>query len=1034
MGLLLGGSSFESLPLQVDKGILGILTKPLDLFDAPGNVIRSFIVGELGNALKSLIPGGGSRRVPGTEVLGTDNFWLGLGFEVIADPFFLLGGIGGLTKAGKLGKKAITLTNRLAVKQSKRKILLKAGQKVEKVDNEILDLTEALSKLPKAGSGPKRKLLDVGLPFGPTKDIPIPNLSKILPAKLQKDFTLLASSERLLLTQKIRKLQNTKANLLRRGRSITDIDKKIADTVEELSSQKPSLIKEARTAKLLAQKDALKRAFQFEPDNPKNKVILDGIRTDDAAALADSAERGEDLRRSINTIAEAEGLTATVLLRRMLKGAEHRGFPSKADLISSGEKDSLLKFYRKQMEATKDLDIISQKSARQQILSDFSADLKDVKNVAEVRRLKLKDVDGPITPAMVELIDTQFRISDGQFDSLRALGVMIKPLNTEKLKLQYVKRVRTPEAIRFAKKNPEKHEAILNDLSTTLQSAKERRLFPESAIFEANIKAREAFGIKFDFFSEDIVESLMAREREHYPSYNRAVAAHTFIEIHGVPTSTFKKKTIFNPKTKKSEAASKSAQEIFKDVGLDPSFAPKDISVTRQLVDDLMRNDDLLKSIAKDDSGVLFAFLDRLNKMAGPFRLFLTAPFMAFHVRNHISNNWLNMMGGMRPDEILIFNARALRIQNVMRKMSLGSTPDTKDLKLIKELQEFGAVNDIGFLREISGEGFEQLLKDKNILDADRGLTGLFPKTSKRIVEKFNIPTFEAAGLATPGTGRAFGQFVENNARITHFMWKRSKGALPFEARASMNRYLFDYGALTNFEKQVMRPLFLFYTFVRKNLPLQIQSSITDPRLAAFYSKLTNIREGEVPNYLRGGSVFANPFAEGEVVGALGLPIEDLNIFNVQDVDPNIFNQMPRVLERVLSQLNPAVQIPIELGFGRDLFSRRSLSEIDEPIEFLSFLAQASPAGRLVNTGNIILDPRRSSVSKLINLMSGVKSYPVFKPKARLELLERQAMSSGMFRRAAFLVIPKPKFKDNPTVKQITKQMGRLKREISKRK
>jgi hypothetical protein len=86
-------------------------------------------------------------------------------------------------------------------------------------------------------------------------------------------------------------------------------------------------------------------------------------------------------------------------------------------------------------------------------------------------------------------------------------------------------------------------------------------------------------------------------------------------------------------------------------------------------------------------------------------------------------------------------------------------------------------------------------------------------------------------------SGRALGTVVEDNARIAVFMDQLSKGANPSEAARVVRKYLFDYTELTEFEQKVMKRAIPFYTWVRKNVPLQVEGLLTQPRKYQFVGK-----------------------------------------------------------------------------------------------------------------------------------------------------------------------------------------------------
>lgn len=78
-------------------------------------------------------------------------------------------------------------------------------------------------------------------------------------------------------------------------------------------------------------------------------------------------------------------------------------------------------------------------------------------------------------------------------------------------------------------------------------------------------------------------------------------------------------------------------------------------------------------------------------------------------------------------------------------------------------------------------------------------------------------------------SGRAVNSAMEDNARLAHFIHKMDElGSIP-EAAASVRRYLFDYSDLTPFEQKVMKRANAFYTFSRKNVPLQFAELVRNP-------------------------------------------------------------------------------------------------------------------------------------------------------------------------------------------------------------
>lgn len=142
---------------------------------------------------------------------------------------------------------------------------------------------------------------------------------------------------------------------------------------------------------------------------------------------------------------------------------------------------------------------------------------------------------------------------------------------------------------------------------------------------------------------------------------------------------------------------------------------------------------------------------------------------------------------------------------------------------------------------------------------------------------------------------RTMGRAMENNARGAHFIDKLEKLGEVQDAKASVNKYLFDYEqGLTEFEGTYMRSFFPFYSWLRFNIPLQLTAMLEDPGRYAKIPKLIQAIEGVTPEWrdtptpdyyeelhavrlpiiMNGKPTFVNP----------NLPFQDLNKMNWKDI------------------------------------------------------------------------------------------------------------------------------------------------------
>jgi hypothetical protein len=174
--------------------------------------------------------------------------------------------------------------------------------------------------------------------------------------------------------------------------------------------------------------------------------------------------------------------------------------------------------------------------------------------------------------------------------------------------------------------------------------------------------------------------------------------------------------------------------------------------------------------------------------------------------------------------------------------------------------------------------------------------------------------------LLGPRTGKAIGSAFESHAKIAHVVDKLGKGWTMESAILSAKKYLFDYGDLTPFEQMYMRRLVPFYTWFRKNTPLQLETLVTKPGKIAVLRHMQQAVEDEpvgsvdtsvLPDWIRRRWHAVNRKDDGavEFIGGIGLGTEDLAIL---DFD--------RTLPDLLSMLNPLVKMTAELALNRDFF------------------------------------------------------------------------------------------------------------------
>ncbi len=228
------------------------------------------------------------------------------------------------------------------------------------------------------------------------------------------------------------------------------------------------------------------------------------------------------------------------------------------------------------------------------------------------------------------------------------------------------------------------------------------------------------------------------------------------------------------------------------------------------------------------------------------------------------------------------------------------------------------AVQGIGKIG-VKGKYFtgEEWLRAFNESGGDVGLI------TSDILKKSRVPVLQGI--------KKFSQKRENFARIAHFIHavREHPGSINNfdelleagkEAIKRVNHFHFDYGDKTDFEKQFMSRVIPFYTWVRKNIPNELESLVQRPGRVATVPKIgrnveqalgtSDDAEGIVPKYIResfpikiGGNKYITP----------NLPITDLGKAFEGD--------QPEFLRHQLSNTSPLIKLLVERSFEKSLFT-----------------------------------------------------------------------------------------------------------------
>lgn len=408
------------------------------------------------------------------------------------------------------------------------------------------------------------------------------------------------------------------------------------------------------------------------------------------------------------------------------------------------------------------------------------------------------------------------------------------------------------------------------------------------------------------------------------------------------------------------------------------------------------------------------------------WKRFTLGIFPEFHSRNFLSDMvWLNTIGGI----------------NLFREASLTNGAYTKALQVIKnsELSDIftGPRKLLKAENKTPGYGITMKTNSGTTLHMDDewrefvaqgGLGGFFKavefegttaipsitSTVKDFVTTGKKRTAKALNPLKPTflpvqAGQQLGDGMQAWARFGHYLAKRKGGLMADEAMFSVKKHLFDYSELTNFERHVMRRVFPFYTWLRKNIPVQLETLIKRPGYMANLQKALNslgdeevrekIPEGGVPKFIRDEwgvptrEVSPGVF-EFQLMGSF-IPAADL----VKLGSPR------EVLRLGAKSFNPLPQTVVENFVNQNFFS--GLPVENYPGEVGTFLGNVVPKSqinalrkiRLLNTADTLFfkeDPNNpfrkkqfTTREKLLKLGTGLRPTQIDTEKVKQQAIFR---------------------------------------------
>jgi hypothetical protein len=311
-----------------------------------------------------------------------------------------------------------------------------------------------------------------------------------------------------------------------------------------------------------------------------------------------------------------------------------------------------------------------------------------------------------------------------------------------------------------------------------------------------------------------------------------------------------------------------------------------------------------------------------VDKFTSFFKKTVTAKgpnFIPYQVRNATDDAFRMVFSGFRNrDNALGKAADVVKF----RKIAIEKGLDEARAKFGKEA---GNIEDI----------YNQVLNNNIIGSSQFG--DEVGKTADRLKELGKVKT----GLAKVNSGLdkvmldPF-QWRENVFRIANFVDNKVKAKDWTEAAKLTRLSAFDYENLTQFEKNVMRRVIPFYSFLRQNLEHKLtQLNKTPGRILAQDKFLNNVQSGisdselsdedmaALPDWMKQG-----PFA---VFKKGGKDSQDVNVFtglgdSLSALNSTFGRNTKETLENLLSSSNPLAKMPIEVATNKNTFTGQEIT------------------------------------------------------------------------------------------------------------
>ena len=303
-----------------------------------------------------------------------------------------------------------------------------------------------------------------------------------------------------------------------------------------------------------------------------------------------------------------------------------------------------------------------------------------------------------------------------------------------------------------------------------------------------------------------------------------------------------------------------------------------------------------LRRLISGDDKTVDDFARGFGRMMGAWKILVTTVNPGYRLRNSATDFWNMWVAGVPAVKIPKYTTQATRILHAMKDPTHGNYVEA--FRVVQEASNHGILSGL-FAGDI--QTVAQMLKHSGSTKKQLLKEGRYIAATTRLAQDFN-------------------REAENIGRLTHYLYRRrSLGESAADAAFRVKIAHFDYEDLTDFEQRVMKKVFPFYTWTRKNIPYQVRQIVAQPGRYSAFPKLAQEAQyaasgtegsGPVPEFVSEGFGFQVPFGEDTFF---------MPQFGVSDLE--VFQGPDEAFQRVKQQLNPFAKVPAEMALNRSFFT-----------------------------------------------------------------------------------------------------------------